>query len=89
MYALVQRQSVEPVRLFLIHNPYIDTVQVDFLLGVKQVIHGFFPCRIGKEIIVEDFYVLAVGIEVDRSNRCDISLFLTDETERASSDTSP
>lgn len=71
MHVLMQRQFIEPKRLLLVHNSDVNTMQVYFLLCVKQKINGKFPFGIGKEIIIQHFYVLAVRIELQRLYRVD------------------
>lgn len=63
-------------------------MQVDLLLGLEEVIYGRFPLRVGKEIVVKDFYVGAIGIELDRLYRVYGALLVMDEAERALPDAS-
>lgn len=58
-------------------------MQIDFLFCIQKTINSRFPFRIGKEIVIEYFYMLTSGIELYRLHRMYASLFVVNKTERA------
>lgn len=54
----------------------------------QKIVDSRHPFGIGEEIVVENFYMLASGVELHRLHRVDSTFFIMYQTERAVTDTS-
>lgn len=86
MYVCFQRQAVEPVGLFLVHDADIYTMKLDGLFGLFQIFNGISPFGIGEEIIIQHLDPFTLRVEFHRLDWMYCTLFVVDEAEWAMTD---
>lgn len=78
----LKSKFVEVEGLLLIHDPYVDAVEVDLLPEVLQILYCRLPFGIGKEVIVKNLYPFAVGVQLNWLDRVNCPLLIVYQAER-------
>ena len=81
-----QLQLIQPIGLFLSHNPDVNSVQLDGLIHFEKIVNGIFPIRIGEEVIVKHLNPFSVRVKFYWLYRMEVTHFIPYQAERTFAD---